>query len=186
MNIILTGPRGVGKTRKGKLLAESLGYKFIDSDELLEERNHTTISEIVKEKGWEEFRKLENENIKYLISRYKENVVLALGGGAIASNFEELRKDNLKRLKKYGKIILLYPTKDIEKNVKVLLNRITLDKKTKKQRPLLTNLDMKGELIKTLKERDSLYKEASDEIVYTMENKEDEIIKDLVDYINSF
>ena len=186
MNIILTGPRAVGKTRKGIILAERLNYKFIDCDELLEKRYKTTIDKIIKEKGWKEFRKMENENIKYLTKHYSKNVVLAIGGGAIASEYEDLREDNVKILKKYGKIILLLPTKDIEKNVEIIIKRIKNDIKTKNQRPRLTNLNMKDEILKTLKDRERFYKMYSDKIVYTLENKEEEIIEEMARFVKSF
>ncbi len=185
MNIILTGPRAVGKTRKGKLLAEYLNYKFIDSDELLEKR-YNQIAKIVKEKGWKKFREIENENIKYIVNNFKSKTLLALGGGAIANKFKDFREDNVKILKKYGKIILLLPTKDIRKNADIILKRIKEDMKTKKQRPSLTNLNMKDEILKTLKERDKFYKLCSDKIIYTTEEDEKEIIKQIIDYVNHF
>jgi len=186
MNIILTGPRAVGKTRKGKLLAKSLNYKLIDSDDLLEKRYNSTIDKIINEKGWKEFRKMENENIRYIITNFKNNIVLALGGGAIANEFDDIRKSNVEMLKKYGKIILLLPTRDIEKNVEIIIKRIKNDVKTKNQRPRLTNLNMKDEISKTLNERDKFYKRYSDKIVYTLENKEEEIIKQMARFVKSF
>ncbi|UCC90032.1 MAG: dephospho-CoA kinase, partial [Anaerolineales bacterium] len=41
-NIILTGFMGTGKTTVGKLLAEQLGYEFIDTDELIQARHGRT------------------------------------------------------------------------------------------------------------------------------------------------
>ena len=57
-NIILTGFMATGKTTVGKLLAEQMGYEFVDTDELIEERSGLKISEIFRKKGENAFRKI--------------------------------------------------------------------------------------------------------------------------------
>ena len=47
-NIVLIGFMGSGKTVVGRLLADRLGYKFIDTDKIIEERIGKTISDIWK------------------------------------------------------------------------------------------------------------------------------------------
>ena len=51
MNIAVYGFMGVGKTTTGQLLADALGYEFIDMDVEIERREGKTIPEIFSEDG---------------------------------------------------------------------------------------------------------------------------------------
>ena len=59
-NVVLTGFMGTGKTTVGRLLAEDLGYEFVDTDELIE-RRHGPIAEIFASRGEEAFRQIERD-----------------------------------------------------------------------------------------------------------------------------
>jgi shikimate kinase len=80
LRIALIGFMGSGKSTVGRLLARELGYRFVDADELIEERTGQSIREIFAEKGEEEFRRLESQALESL-SR-ERRVVVAAGGGA--------------------------------------------------------------------------------------------------------
>ena len=54
-NVVLTGFMGTGKTTVGRLLADELGYEFVDTDELIEQR-HGSIADIFATRGEEAFR----------------------------------------------------------------------------------------------------------------------------------
>ncbi len=71
---------GSGKTTLGKQLAARLGYRFIDQDEMIEQKFQMTVSEIFAKYGEEEFRKAENQSLIDLKGR--DNCVVATGGGA--------------------------------------------------------------------------------------------------------
>ena len=58
-NIIFTGFMGTGKTTVGKMLAQKLDREFIDTDQLIEERQGLTIPEIFDQLGEAAFRKME-------------------------------------------------------------------------------------------------------------------------------
>lgn len=79
--IILTGFMGAGKTTAGALLASRLGWRFVDSDRIIEERAGRTIAEIFADEGETAFRSMEAAIIRELAGH--ENLVLALGGGAL-------------------------------------------------------------------------------------------------------
>ena len=79
--IVLTGFMGAGKSTTGALLARELGWQFLDSDHVIEARAGRTVAQIFASEGEAAFRTLEAETIRNL-SR-DENLVLALGGGAI-------------------------------------------------------------------------------------------------------
>jgi shikimate kinase len=79
--IVLTGFMGSGKSTVGPLIAERLGWRFIDVDDVIEADAGTTIAQIFAQQGERAFRDLEQETIARLVSN--DNLVLALGGGAI-------------------------------------------------------------------------------------------------------
>ena len=85
MNIVLTGFMGAGKSTIGKLLAEELGYSFIDTDNYIEENTGKTVPEIFETEGEESFREYERETAQDL--RYTDNFVIAAGGGFNAAPF---------------------------------------------------------------------------------------------------
>jgi shikimate kinase len=59
-NVVLTGFMGTGKTTVGRLLAELLGYEFIDTDDVIE-RRYGAIETIFRERGEDAFRVIERE-----------------------------------------------------------------------------------------------------------------------------
>ena len=60
-NIILIGMPGAGKSTIGVVLAKKMGYSFIDSDLLIQEREKMLLYEIIEQKGLETFKQIENE-----------------------------------------------------------------------------------------------------------------------------
>ena len=79
--IVLTGFMGSGKTTVGPLVAERLGWTFVDVDDVIAAEAGTTIPEIFRSEGETEFRRREREAILKLSGC--EGLVMALGGGAI-------------------------------------------------------------------------------------------------------
>ena len=77
-NIILTGFMGTGKTTVGKLLALQLGYEFIDTDALIQERQGRAISDIFLESGETAFRQMEADLAQELGQR--QGLVISTGG----------------------------------------------------------------------------------------------------------
>ena len=59
--VFMCGFMGCGKTTQGKKLAKELGYYFIDLDDYISNKYDQTITELFKEKGEAEFRKIETE-----------------------------------------------------------------------------------------------------------------------------
>ena len=94
MNIAIYGFMGVGKTTIGKLLADMLGYDFVDMDEEIEKREGIPISDIFRVKGESRFRELESRLVKELSQN--DGLIIACGGGAIADikNAEILLKSS--------------------------------------------------------------------------------------------
>jgi len=80
--VVLTGFMGSGKSTVGPLLANRLGWKFLDADDVIVAETGIPISEFFAQHGEPAFRQRERETIARLIAG-EPGLVLALGGGAI-------------------------------------------------------------------------------------------------------
>ena len=78
--IVLTGFMGSGKTSVGRVLAERLGWRFLDLDAEIERRDGRTVPEIFSASGEAHFRKQETAALAGILGQRR--VVVALGGGA--------------------------------------------------------------------------------------------------------
>jgi shikimate kinase len=79
--IVLTGFMGSGKSTVGPLLADRLGWSFLDVDDVIEAEAGITIAELFSRHGEGQFREREHATIARLAAG--DGLVLALGGGAI-------------------------------------------------------------------------------------------------------
>ena len=77
--VFLIGYMGCGKTTLGEVLARQLGYRFIDLDEFIEERQGMTVVQIFDEMGEKRFRELETEALREVASM--TDVIVSCGGG---------------------------------------------------------------------------------------------------------
>lgn len=97
-NIILIGMPGVGKSSVGVILAKILGYRFLDSDLLIQEQEGKLLREIMAEKGIEGFIEVENRvNASIECSR----CVVATGGSVVYG------KEAMEHLKTIGTVLYL-------------------------------------------------------------------------------
>jgi shikimate kinase len=78
--VVLVGPPAAGKTTVGRLLAERLGVRFTDTDDLVVARAGKPVSEIFVDDGEDAFRALEAAVVAEAL---EAGGVLALGGGAV-------------------------------------------------------------------------------------------------------
>jgi shikimate kinase len=90
--IFLTGFMGSGKTTVAHALADHLGWDCIDLDSAIEAEQQSTIAQIFQTHGEAEFRRIETEAIRTLLSKIARGApaVVALGGGAFVqpANYE--------------------------------------------------------------------------------------------------
>jgi len=138
-NIIISGFMGTGKSIVAEELARKLKMEFIDMDQIIEECQGMSISDIFARYGENYFREQENKLVKEL-SR-KENIVIATGGGTLLSS------DNIRILSQKGKIICLYA------DSQTIYNRV----KRKNNRPLLNGENILGKINHLMKERKKIY-----------------------------
>ncbi|MDS3859569.1 shikimate kinase [Thermosynechococcaceae cyanobacterium BACA0444] len=80
-NLYLIGMMGSGKTTTGQELAAALGYRFMDTDRLIEQVAGQSVSEIFAQAGEATFRQLETQVLAE-VSCY-HHLVVATGGGII-------------------------------------------------------------------------------------------------------
>ncbi len=96
---MLVGFMGTGKTAVAKQVAEKLKMRYVDLDDIIEEREGRPIKEIFAKDGEEYFRKVEKTVTKELSS--ESGLVIATGGGIVIDN------ENVENLKKNGVTICL-------------------------------------------------------------------------------
>ena len=105
-NLVLIGMPGSGKSTVGKILAEKMGFSFVDLDAVIENMAKKSISQIFSEDGEPAFRDLEQKSAEEVSTQSRQ--VIATGGGVI------LREANMKTLSQNGLIIFLdRPVSDI-------------------------------------------------------------------------
>jgi shikimate kinase len=82
--VVLIGFMGAGKTTVGRALAKSLRWKFLDLDDVIEQRERKSVAEIFASSGEPAFRRMESAALAALLQDLQAgtDLVLALGGGA--------------------------------------------------------------------------------------------------------
>ncbi len=98
-NIVLIGMPGSGKSTIGGAISEITGRTLIDTDKLIEEMTGMHPSEIIREKGEKEFRRIETEAVREASKR--SGVIIATGGGVVT------RAENIPLLRQNGRILYL-------------------------------------------------------------------------------
>ncbi|SFU74537.1 shikimate kinase AroL [Xenorhabdus koppenhoeferi] len=147
--LFIVGARGAGKTTIGKLLAEALSYKFIDTDDSIQASSKMTISDLVEEHGWEYFRRVESQILKTVS---QNECTISTGGGMVLSS------ENRHYMQQNGIVIYL------QASAEVLIKRLSLNPENS-QRPSLTGKSIIEEIKGILVEREPLYRECADFIV---------------------
>lgn len=114
-NIVLIGMPGCGKSTVGVVLAKAMGYRFLDSDLLIQEKDGRLLSEIIDDEGLEGFNLIENR-INSQIDVKK--TVIATGGSVIYG------KQAMEHLKKTGIVVYIeLPFEEIKNRLGDLHNR---------------------------------------------------------------
>jgi shikimate kinase len=80
--IVLIGFMGAGKTTVGPLVAQALGWTFLDLDQELVRRTGTSVADLFRTRGETAFRALERDLAQETSALARH--VLAAGGGAFA------------------------------------------------------------------------------------------------------
>lgn len=100
--VFLTGFMGSGKSTIGPILANTIGFAFVDTDRAIEEQAGKSVSRIFLEEGEHRFRTLEHSLVQGLCAQ--RNIVAALGGGTL------LDQENQRALRNAGITVYLKAT----------------------------------------------------------------------------
>ena len=99
-NIALVGFMGTGKSTVGQLVAGMLGFRFVDTDEMIEGMAGRKIADIFTADGEARFRELERA-VVHDLEQYS-NSVISTGGGLVTT------PENLASLKKHALVVCLW------------------------------------------------------------------------------
>jgi shikimate kinase len=170
MNIFLIGYRCTGKTSVGRLLAATLQWPFVDTDQAIVGEQGRSIKAIVSDEGWDRFRLLEKKMLSAVCGNRMQ--VVATGGGIV------LDPANVALMKQHGTVVWL------KANVETIYNRMLKDVATDQNRPALTRKKLRREIEDTLDERESLYIGAGDIEIETDDVAPDVLSARLLELIN--
>jgi shikimate kinase len=165
MKIFLTGFMGCGKTHWGRELSKKISVPFFDLDEKIEEQEGKSIAAIFEDEGEEYFRLLEKD-VLYLLTESHESFVMATGGGTPCFY------NNIDYLKKQGTVVW------INCSVDCLFSRLVHEKD---KRTLISNIpedQLKSYIVKKFSNRKIFYQQAN-----VILNEDDIRLEDLVDKI---
>jgi len=165
-NIVLTGFMGTGKTTVGRLLAEKLGYEFVDTDIVIEARNGRSITTIFSEQGEAAFRQMERELAQEL--GQKEGLIISTGGRMM------IDPENVQALGENGRILCLVAAPEN------ILLRVQNDEKGMK-RPLLQGSNPLERIIELLQERWEQYQQFPQ--IMTDNKTPDEVLQTVIDIL---
>jgi shikimate kinase len=158
---------GSGKSTTGPVLANRLGYAYVDTDVLIERISGATVSQIFMESGEEAFRRIETHALENAL--FEDDIVLSCGGGVV------LKDENRALLKDHAVVIYLKITAD---EVFARVGR------TGHQRPLLDAEDPLAEIERLLEAREPLYMELADIVIDTAGKSEAAIVEEIIEELH--
>lgn len=141
-NLALVGFMGVGKSTVGRLVAEELRFRHVDTDELIEQQAGMKIGQIFEHCGEHAFREIES----HLVDEMEKwsGTVISTGGGLI------VQPGHLESLRRHAFIVCLWASPD------------TIYQRTQHQthRPLLQTGNPRERIRELLAQREPFYKRA--------------------------
>lgn len=158
---------GAGKSTIGKTLAGRLHYHFCDTDALIEQRTGADIPWIFDVEGEDGFRARESAILKELVEG--EDQVIATGGGIV------LDPRNRECLASGGTVIYLTAS----------LNQLAQRTAKDRKRPLLQVANPRERLQQIIAERDPLYREVADHIIFTDGHSLKAVVQDILRLIQA-
>ena len=168
-HIFLTGFMGSGKTTVGPLIAEALGFSFVDLDEEIEQHEGKTIDDIFQDSGEQHFRIIERSYVRRFVEG--SDTVFALGGGTVT--IEGL----IPELKTNG--ILIYLKSDADALVPRLRGHSHRPLLLGEKGETLSDADLQRKIAFLLKQREEYYRQA-DIIVDSTQRPVDAVVESVL------
>lgn len=174
MIIVLIGYMGSGKSSIGRKLSKKSGYKLIDLDDYIVDKENASVKEIFETKGEIYFRKKEEEYLQELL-KTKEDIILSLGGGTpcFGNNMDYIL--STKNAKSFY----------LKGSIPKLTDKLFLKKST---RPLIANIQTKEKLAefigKHLFERSPFYSQSEYNIITDGKTKK-EVALEIISILQS-
>jgi shikimate kinase len=141
-NLALIGFMGAGKSSVGRLVANTLHFTFLDTDDVIEARAGKSIADIFAQQGEPAFRQLECGLVEELTRR--DRTVISTGGGL------PINPANLASLKTHALVVCLWASAEN------IFERV----RDQTHRPLLNNPDPLGKIRSLLAVREPFYHQA--------------------------
>lgn len=158
--IYLAGFMGSGKSTVGPILANTLGYEFVDIDKLIEQKAEQPIVQLFETVGEKGFRNLEREVLREVAGL--DGYVVSLGGGTIAN------EENFQLIQQSGIVVYLrLPLEEILQRVQHKQDRPML--KSREGKPLPPD-ELAARIEQLLRHREQFYDRA-DIIISTDKQK---------------
>lgn len=161
-NIVLIGFMGAGKSTVSDYLSTVFAMNIVEMDQVIEEREGMSITDIFSTYGEEYFREKETELLIEL--QNKKNVVISCGGGTA------LRSRNVQEMRRNGRVVLLTASPQ------TVYERV----KDNEDRPVLKgnkNVDYIAELMEKRREK---YETAADVVIETDHKTVFQICEELI------
>jgi shikimate kinase len=155
LNLYLVGMMGAGKTTVGRLVAESLGYGFLDSDDVITQAAGKSINQIFAEDGEDAFRQLESDVLGQICAFTR--LTVATGGGII------LKRENWSYLRQGLVVWLDVPVAELERRLQADTTRPLLHNTSPRNEfrsELLQNTRLEEKLISLVETRYPLYSQS--------------------------
>ena len=154
-NVVLIGMPTSGKSTMGVILAKILGYRFLDADIVIQEKEGKKLSKIIEEEGVDGFIEIEN---RINAGIETEKTVIATGGSVVYG------KEAMDHYKNIGKVVYL----------KVDMDTLTKRLHNAKQRGVVMR---KGQsLVSLYNERSTLYEKYADITIEEKNHTMEEVI----------
>ena len=161
--IVLMGFMGAGKSTVGRMLAETYGCQFVDTDQWIEKEQGRKISDIFAQDGEIAFRDMETALLERL-QKEKEDLVLSIGGGM------PVREENRGLLRNIGKVIYLRTSKE------EIIRRVSGDV----NRPLLQGGALEEKVSDLMCARERIYQETAHREILTDGKTPMDLVEEIV------
>ena len=154
-NIVLIGMPTSGKSTMGVILAKILGYRFLDADIVIQEKEGKKLSEIIESEGIDGFIDIENRINSGIET---QRTVIATGGSVVYG------KEAMDHYKNIGRVVYL----------KVDMDTLTKRLHNAKQRGVVMREGQS--LVSLYNERSALYEKYADITIEEKDHTMEEVI----------